>query len=214
MAGNPAPLQARSPWGILPQPGGGWAPVGSPVFKTGGGSFGGPRWVRLPSTPAFRFLRVEWRSLRSECLGGGSQPSGATAPRRAPGHGCTRNDLRRFDRSIQGPFPRPAADPFRAGLRTAGPGFCPREAGPAAQAGWRDAGRRGGHGPAPEQPLPSLVELDLLRPDRAQRAVRGAAVWGWLSQPGSPAQHAGNLAASLAAGSALWGQPAGDPGGA
>lgn len=27
--------------------------MGSPVFKTGGGSRGGPRWVRLPSTPAF-----------------------------------------------------------------------------------------------------------------------------------------------------------------
>src|SRR4030066_193478 len=51
-----APLQARSPWGILPQPGGGWAPVGSPVFKTGGGSFGGPRGVRLPSPPPLRFL--------------------------------------------------------------------------------------------------------------------------------------------------------------
>jgi hypothetical protein len=32
--------------------GGGWVPVGSPVFKTGGGSYNGPRWVRLPSTPA------------------------------------------------------------------------------------------------------------------------------------------------------------------
>ena len=32
--------------------GGGWVPVGSPVFKTGGGSRCGPRWVRLPSTPA------------------------------------------------------------------------------------------------------------------------------------------------------------------
>jgi membrane-associated protease RseP (regulator of RpoE activity) len=36
--------------------GGGWVPVGSPVFKTGGGSFSGPRWVRLPSTPALYFL--------------------------------------------------------------------------------------------------------------------------------------------------------------
>jgi hypothetical protein len=32
--------------------GSGWAPVGSPVFKIGGGSRCGPRWVRLPSTPA------------------------------------------------------------------------------------------------------------------------------------------------------------------
>jgi hypothetical protein len=32
--------------------GGGWVLVGSPVFKTGGGSRSGPRWVRLPSTPA------------------------------------------------------------------------------------------------------------------------------------------------------------------
>jgi len=33
--------------------GGGWVPVGSPVFKTGGGPLNGPRWVRLPSIPAY-----------------------------------------------------------------------------------------------------------------------------------------------------------------
>ncbi len=32
--------------------GSGWVPVGSPVFKIGGGSRCGPQWVRLPSTPA------------------------------------------------------------------------------------------------------------------------------------------------------------------
>lgn len=37
--------------------GGGWVPVGSPVFKTGGGSHSGPRWVRLPSTPALRLTK-------------------------------------------------------------------------------------------------------------------------------------------------------------
>ena len=34
------------------QPGGGWVPVDSAVFKTVGGSLSEPRWVRLPSTPA------------------------------------------------------------------------------------------------------------------------------------------------------------------
>ena len=46
-----SPLPGRS---ILAR-GSGWVPVGSPVFKTGGGPFYGPRWVRPPSTPAFLF---------------------------------------------------------------------------------------------------------------------------------------------------------------
>jgi len=38
-----------------PNGGDGWAPVGSPVFKIGGGLLCRPRWVRLPSIPAFSF---------------------------------------------------------------------------------------------------------------------------------------------------------------
>ena len=40
--------------------GDGWVPVGSPVFKIGGGLLCRPRWVRLPSIPAYF---VSWRPL-------------------------------------------------------------------------------------------------------------------------------------------------------
>jgi hypothetical protein len=40
---------------LYPCAGNGRAPVGFPVFKTGGGLLCRPRWVRLPSIPASIF---------------------------------------------------------------------------------------------------------------------------------------------------------------